>query len=439
MGEIIIENVSEANTTINGDTNLINTLVVELNRVRAMNEQTLRRTDDLRKKVGLCEVRLEQVHLARGEGEKIAQGINDLAESRVQRIVENAHRIVGPLHEQISTLEKEIAILSQEIAPPEKSDNKAVIKEEPVPTAYEVRREYSLREPQAMEAKQVVLQPEPVELTEPEPAPLVKREYSLREPQSDSQEGAGAGNIEAEVPPAELQPVIKRGYSLREPQALDLAEEKMEAEGPSNIEAEIPPPEIQTVVKREYSLREPQDLLLPEEKLEIAKPEAGEPDMRFDVFVDNRHFETVAGVGEPIHNHSWQVRVDVEIPPNNPENVYYGKVYSAITCTLNRYDNVLLNEAFPFTLLEPSAPNIAKYFYNCLEDNLSLMGVMLKEMTLWENPSEKIAINYRSSELDALLNHGEDILEEIRDRLNSQPKGLPTATFRDRVGRVLSL
>jgi len=213
----------------------------------------------------------------------------------------------------------------------------------------------------------------------------------------------------------------------------------VEAEGLSNIESLIPPPEIQNIMKREYSLREPQDLLPPEGQLEIAEPAAGEPDMRFDIFVDNRHFENVAGVEEPIHNHSWQVRVDVEIPPNNAENVYYGKVYSAISCTLNRYDNVLLNEVFPFTLLEPSAQNIAKYFYNCLEDNLSLLGVMLKEMTLWENPSEKIAINFRSSELDEMLNHGEDILEEIRVRLNSQPKGLPTATFRDRVGRVLSL
>jgi len=62
---------------------------------------------------------------------------------------------------------------------------------------------------------------------------------------------------------------------------------------------------------------------------------------------------------------------------------------------LLRYDDIVLNDIFPFDIIEPNHESIARYFYNTLEDTLSLMGLTLKEITVRDSQSLIMEVNRR--------------------------------------------
>jgi 6-pyruvoyltetrahydropterin/6-carboxytetrahydropterin synthase len=54
---------------------------------------------------------------------------------------------------------------------------------------------------------------------------------------------------------------------------------------------------------------------------------------------------------------------------------------------VERIDHQMLNELEPFTVLNPSAENIAKYFYDQTSERLAAMTegrVRVKDCTIWE-------------------------------------------------------
>ncbi|NMC26765.1 MAG: hypothetical protein GYA42_01305, partial [Syntrophomonadaceae bacterium] len=416
------------------------------------------------------------------EAEKIAQGISDMAQTRVDRIVDNAHRTVGPLHEQINVIDKEISLLAMELDPP------AAQAEEPIAEPKTEIDLVALQESSALdmnmdrtetsgEESSLGLQDLAAEAVEAEMVddvagyadmPLPKREYSLREPQDESLQepvmplqGDAMGSFED-------LPLPRRGYSLREP---DNAPNQVEQEqkGEEVFNDDIPP---MLLDKWEYSLREPGDVEIEVEEITAESTEADLPyahqehhgysmgvaevyekelqaldievlgadetEMRFDVFIDSRHFETVDGVKTPIHRHNWQVKVDVETMEKNPDAPGYAKISSIVDCTLLRYDGVLLNEAYPFTIIEPSCNNMAMYFFNFLDDNLVLLGMAVKGVTLWENPDDAVTVTTRNIEIDALLKRGEeDIFGGLRDKINNNNSSISVNTsLKDRLGSI---
>ena len=54
---------------------------------------------------------------------------------------------------------------------------------------------------------------------------------------------------------------------------------------------------------------------------------------------------------------------------------------------IDRIDHQMLNDLEPFTVLNPSAENLAKYFYDQTNDQLARMTggrVRVKDCTIWE-------------------------------------------------------
>ena len=54
---------------------------------------------------------------------------------------------------------------------------------------------------------------------------------------------------------------------------------------------------------------------------------------------------------------------------------------------IDRIDHQMLNDLEPFTVLNPSAENIAKYFYDETREQLAVMTggrVRVKDCTIWE-------------------------------------------------------
>lgn len=139
--------------------------------------------------------------------------------------------------------------------------------------------------------------------------------------------------------------------------------------------------------------------------------------MELDVFIDSRHCQSFGTISVPVHNHRWQVRMKVAEPGEDSHVVVrFSKVLAAVKSTLQPFDGVILNEVYPFYVIEPTHDNIAMYFYNILEDTLAMLELKLSEMSMWEDQDLVKQITQRNTRFGELL-RGEDILTAMRQDL----------------------
>lgn len=142
--------------------------------------------------------------------------------------------------------------------------------------------------------------------------------------------------------------------------------------------------------------------------------------MELDVFIDSRHCQSFGNITVPVHKHRWQVRLLVEDAGEESRGVVrYSKVQAAVTSALHPFDGVILNEVYPFDIIEPTHDNIAMYFFNTLEDTLAMMDLRLVEMNMWEENELIKRITERNPRLGEIL-RGEDILMAMRQDLPDQ-------------------
>jgi len=159
--------------------------------------------------------------------------------------------------------------------------------------------------------------------------------------------------------------------------------------------------------------------------------------IRCDSFVDVR-FYTGAVQDRVIEHHALYVAAEVFVPASN-YSVRYTKVSADIVATLMRYDNVILNDVYPFDIIEPNLTNIAKYFFNCVQDVLALMDLGLQSLTIHELPDFRLDITSRSRDIDRQMHTNEDMLQDIRrdlpDQIHVEPE--PSGYLKSRLTQIL--
>lgn len=71
------------------------------------------------------------------------------------------------------------------------------------------------------------------------------------------------------------------------------------------------------------------------------------------------------GKCENVHGHNYKVRVTLEGPSLNPIGLLcdFKDIQEAIQSAIQKLDHQFLNDIPPFTLENPSAENLAKYFF----------------------------------------------------------------------------
>jgi 6-pyruvoyltetrahydropterin/6-carboxytetrahydropterin synthase len=91
---------------------------------------------------------------------------------------------------------------------------------------------------------------------------------------------------------------------------------------------------------------------------------------------------------ENVHGHNWKVRVVIEGEKLDATGmlVDFLDVKSFMGEILDRIDHQFLNEIPPFDVVNPSAENIAEYFYQQLSGKLADMPVpvRIREVKIWE-------------------------------------------------------
>lgn|GEM_PF-772123 len=294
-----------------------------------------------------------------------------------------------------------------------------------------LEREFSLREPREPDMAQftAVIQSDPDQADEDIVRPVSVREFSMRMPQEqDLGEAREISQPEPDQDDRDL--LVQREFSLRIPQNLSIPGDSLSAQN------ETVSAQPQKINNSGYTMPEPNAEEISNYNLAMSLMEQNETDMHLDVFVDIRYIAATGEKTGQMQRHSWQVKILVEVPVDSQRFVGYGKVSAAVTSTLLRFDDVVLNDVYPFGIISSSPENIAMYFFNCLQDTVSLLDLRLKEISIWENQALVMEVNQRNMEIDDQLQKGDDILHDIRSLLAARDRTDDRTNSRGRFGHL---
>lgn len=101
------------------------------------------------------------------------------------------------------------------------------------------------------------------------------------------------------------------------------------------------------------------------------------------------------GKCENLHGHNWKVEVSVGSERlNHLGMVIDFKILKEETkALLETLDHRYLNEIEPFTAVNPSSENIARFIFDRLSERINREGIRVKEVKVWE--SEDAYATYR--------------------------------------------
>ena len=95
-----------------------------------------------------------------------------------------------------------------------------------------------------------------------------------------------------------------------------------------------------------------------------------------------------------MHGHNW--KVEVEVLGNKLDNIGmvidFKDIKNSAKEVGKRLDHQFLNDLTPFKENNPTAENIAKYFYSELSTMINTKDIRLKSIKLWE--TDKYAVEY---------------------------------------------
>lgn len=366
-----------------GDTNhLLAKMSAELQDILAQVEKVIKKSSDLAEQIAVYEKRQPYLAQALEESREVAAALNINAEERIKAVLGRVDGIVAPQKLQIAQLQTEAAEIQQEIKArqpePEELDTKAGAQEEPE----SISTNNILSMPTSIDSPRTIYQPHismETLLSVNGTAALDLMPAVMAEP------SVAVDSHEAET----QDPVQLQGQEMNDSNQPGSSAALTGEAVPEAISSIPAPPETNMV------------------------PSIETMDLEASIIV--QRFNTARSWHRKKSRHNWQMQLRVEIP-EEAAHVVYNQVLATVTSTLAPYDDVLLNEVFPFDFVEPDDDNVASYLFNLLEDNLRMKDLILNELKVVENDTLLLQKETRNTDIDAMLK-GEDIIEQMRARL----------------------
>ena len=93
-----------------------------------------------------------------------------------------------------------------------------------------------------------------------------------------------------------------------------------------------------------------------------------------------------------LHGHNWQVEVSVcsQVLDESGIAIDFREIKKQTKLVVKRLDHQYLNEIKPFDVLNPTAENIAKYFFDEIALLIPNKDVKVKEVMIWETPRSAV-------------------------------------------------
>jgi 6-pyruvoyltetrahydropterin/6-carboxytetrahydropterin synthase len=102
------------------------------------------------------------------------------------------------------------------------------------------------------------------------------------------------------------------------------------------------------------------------------------------------------GKCENVHGHNYRVQVTVEGPSLDPTGllVDFGELKRLMREVVARLDHQFINDLEPFTVVNPSAENMAKYFFDFIAGGMkNETALRLSQVKIWE--TDTASASYR--------------------------------------------
>ena len=99
------------------------------------------------------------------------------------------------------------------------------------------------------------------------------------------------------------------------------------------------------------------------------------------------------GAPEPLHGHSWKVEAKFKCRKLDHEDIGidYVHVEKAIRELAQKFDHRYINEVAPFDKLNPTSENIARWFFEELNNPKVRQNAVLSEVIVWEGPEAYVS------------------------------------------------
>ena len=93
-----------------------------------------------------------------------------------------------------------------------------------------------------------------------------------------------------------------------------------------------------------------------------------------------------------LHGHNWQVEVSLctQVLDDNGIAIDFREIKKQTKLVIKRVDHQYLNEIEPFDVLNPTAENIAKYFFDEVGFLVNNENVKVKDVVIWETPRSAV-------------------------------------------------
>jgi len=93
------------------------------------------------------------------------------------------------------------------------------------------------------------------------------------------------------------------------------------------------------------------------------------------------------GKCENLHGHNWKVHIHVLADKLNDIDIAidFHDLKDMATEVLSPLDHAMLNEVFPFTEINPSSENIAKWIYDSMRKKVDSEHLRVSAVTVWES------------------------------------------------------
>jgi 6-pyruvoyltetrahydropterin/6-carboxytetrahydropterin synthase len=106
-------------------------------------------------------------------------------------------------------------------------------------------------------------------------------------------------------------------------------------------------------------------------------------------FASAHQLREYSGKCENLHGHSWKVQVYVTAETLN--NIGLAMDFTDLKRITNDLveplDHACLNDIPPFTDINPSSENIARWIFSSLKEKVASYNVKVKAVTIWESDS----------------------------------------------------
>lgn len=93
------------------------------------------------------------------------------------------------------------------------------------------------------------------------------------------------------------------------------------------------------------------------------------------------------GKCEKLHGHNWRVTVAVTAERLDEQGLAmdFHDLKKSLNEVLDQLDHTFLNDIFPFTQINPSSENLAKWIYDNLTKKINSENLEVASVTVWES------------------------------------------------------